>query len=115
VVREQQADAARAWRAAAAALDAAASAASLAGLDAALSSLERALRRWEAVGAVQAAAWVGAVTPQQVARLCVRAFPYAPIGDALLEQVLITGDAAAVAAAAAAAPAAGAAPPAARA
>jgi hypothetical protein len=102
VVRERQAAVARAWRAAAAALDAAAASASFGGMQAALIDLESAVRRWEALGTVQAAAWIGGVTPQQVARLCVRAFPFAPVGDALPEHLLLAADAAAAALAGAA-------------
>jgi hypothetical protein len=95
VIREQQAALAKRWRAAAAALAAAVDAGSYDAMTKASRALESALRRWEAVAAVQAVSWVSAVTPQQMARLCVRAFPYAPTGDALLEHLLLVADAAA--------------------
>jgi hypothetical protein len=47
---------------------------------------------------LQALAWISAVTPQQMARLCVRAFPYAPTGgDAILDHILAASDTASAA------------------
>jgi hypothetical protein len=42
----------------------------------------------------QAVAWVGCVTPQQMVRLCVRAFPFAPTGDELLDHLMLASEAA---------------------
>ncbi|KAI8471799.1 MAG: hypothetical protein J3K34DRAFT_505894 [Monoraphidium minutum] len=92
VVRSQQAALSRAWVRLAAKLAAAAAGGHYGGMAEALAGLESVLRRWDVISVVQSVAWVGAMTPEQMARLCVRAFPYAPSSDAVMEHMLVAAD-----------------------
>jgi hypothetical protein len=94
-VRVQAAAIAAAWRQHAADLDAAVAGGSHARMAAALDGMGDALARWRVLATVQELCWVGNVSPQQMARLCVRAFPYAPSADAVLDHMLLAADAAA--------------------